>query len=116
MMKKLFLMACLFSLSAMAMADDVQKISSSKISKITFEGDNMIIHYNDGTADQTAKMSEIVIDFSEATSIDERITLSEKYGLEGKTVYNLKGQVVGESVARLTKGIYIVDGKKIVIK
>ena len=43
-MKKLFLLGML-CLSVAAMADDVQKIDVSKVSKITFEGDNVVITY-----------------------------------------------------------------------
>ena len=32
------------------------------------------------------------------------------------TVYNLKGQVVGTTKDNLAKGVYIVDGKKVVIR
>lgn len=116
MMKKLFMLVFLCCLSAVALADDVVKVNASTISKITFEGDNMVIHYNNGTADYSGSMAEIVIEFSETTGIDERIALAEKYGLEGKKIYTLKGELVGESVAKLAKGVYIVDGKKIVIK
>ena len=35
----------MFCLSMAAMADDVQKIDVSKVSKITFEGDNVVITY-----------------------------------------------------------------------
>ena len=44
------------------------------------------------------------------------MAITKKEGLEGKTIYNMKGQVVGNSAARLSKGIYIIDGKKVVIK
>ena len=103
-------------LSVAAMADDVQKIDVSKVSKITFEGDNVVITYNNGTATTTADMATVVLDFSSATGIEERVVLLEKEGLEGKAVYNLNGQQVGNSAARLAKGVYIINGKKIIVK
>jgi hypothetical protein len=114
-MKKLFLLGML-CLSVAAMADDVQKIDVSKVSKITFEGDNVVITYNNGTATTTADMATVVLDFSSATGIEERVVLLEKEGLEGKAVYNLNGQQVGNSAARLTKGVYIINGKKVIVK
>ncbi len=103
-------------LSVAAMADDVQKIDVSKVSKITFEGDNVVITYNNGTATTTADMATVVLDFSSATGVEERVVLLEKEGLEGKAVYNLNGQQVGNSAARLTKGVYIINGKKVIVK
>lgn len=103
-------------LSVAAMADDVQKIDVSKVSKITFEGDNVVITYNNGTTTTTADMATVVLDFSSATGIEERVVLLEKEGLEGKAVYNLNGQQVGNSAARLAKGVYIINGKKVIVK
>lgn len=114
-MKKLFFLGML-CLSVAAMADDVQKIDVSKVSKITFEGDNVVITYNNGTATTTADMATVVLDFSSATGIEERVVLLEKEGLEGKAVYNLNGQQVGNSAARLAKGVYIINGKKVIVK
>ena len=114
-MKKLFFLGML-CLSVAAMADDVQKIDVSKVSKITFEGDNVVITYNNGTATTTADMATVVLDFSSATGIEERVVLLEKEGLEGKVVYNLNGQQVGNSAARLAKGVYIINGKKVIVK
>ena len=106
----------MFCLSVAAMADDVQKIDVSKVSKITFEGDNVVITYNNGTATTTADMATVGLDFSSATGIEERVVLLEKEGLEGKAVYNLTGQQVGNSAARLAKGVYIINGKKVIVK
>lgn len=106
----------MFCLSVAAMADDVQKIDVSKVSKITFEGDNVVITYNNGTATTTADMATVVLDFSSATGIEERVVLLEKEGLEGRAVYNLNGQQVGNSAARLAKGVYIINGKKVIVK
>ena len=61
-------------------------------------------------------MATVTIDFSSVTSVEDRLAITEKAGIEGKNVYNLKGQLVGTSAARLEKGIYIIEGKKIVIR
>ncbi len=98
------------------MADDVKTIDASKVSSITFDGDKVTINYNDGTTAETLGMADVVLDFSSVTSIEERIDIATKAGIEGKQVYNLKGQLVGNSVARLAKGVYVIDGKKVIIK
>jgi enhancing lycopene biosynthesis protein 2 len=69
----------------------------------------------------TADMAEVIIDFSTATSVEERTAILKKTGLKGKEVYDLKGQVVvnGSNLmdkGQLKKGIYIIDGKKVTIK
>lgn len=38
-----------------------------------------------------------------------------KQALQGK-VYNLQGQCVGSSLQGLSKGVYIINGKKVIIK
>ena len=115
-MKNMMLMSCLLLSVMSATADNIQKIDASKVSNITFNGDNVTIQYNDGTPDATFDMATVTIDFSTTTSIEERMAITKKEGLEGKTIYNMKGQVVGNSAARLSKGIYIIEGKKVVIK
>ena len=83
--------------------------------QITFNGDNVTIKYNDGTS-ATFDMETVTIDFSKVTSIGERIEMTKKMGLEGKQVYDLKGRKAGKSAAALKKGIYVIDGKKVIIK
>ena len=61
-------------------------------------------------------METVTIDFSKVTSIGERIEMTKKMGLEGKQVYDLKGRKAGKSAAALKKGIYVIDGKKVIIK
>jgi hypothetical protein len=120
MMKKLIVMSCLLCLTLAAMADG-EKIDGSTIKKITFNGDQVVIEYNNGKQATTADMAEVTIDFSTATSVEERTAIIKKAGLRGKEVYDLKGQVVvnGSNLmvkGQLKKGIYIIDGKKVTIK
>jgi len=99
-----------------AFADGDKKIDASKVQKITFNGDNVIVHYNDGSETATIDMAEVVIEFDASSGIEERLATTRKAGIEGKAIYNLKGQHVGNSAARLQKGTYIIDKKKVVIK
>ena len=114
-MKKILLFACAVCLSLGAMADDQQKVDGSKVARISFSGDNVIVTYTDGTSG-TYDMADIVIDMSSATSIEERVAQTTKAGIEGKQVYDLGGKLVGTSAARLQRGVYVVDGKKVIIK
>ena len=115
MMKKLIFLFTMLLSGLNVMADDVQKIDASKVQQITFSGDNVTIKYNDGTPDLTVDMESVTIDFGSTTAI-ERVNVAKKFGLEGQAIYNLKGQFVGNSVANLSKGIYMIGGKKIIIK
>ena len=114
-MKKLLLLSGLFLLSMVAMADgtDPEKIDVTQLTQITFDGDNVILHFKDGSTAQTKDMETIVIEMSNATAIE---TVRQVESLKGKGVYNLRGQYVGQGVEGLQKGLYIVDGKKVIIK
>ena len=99
---------------AMADGTEPEKIDVKELTKITFEGDNVILHFKDGSkADLEKDLETIVIDFSSVTAIE---TLRKVESLKGKGVYNLRGQYVGQGVEGLQKGLYIVDGKKVIIK
>ncbi len=116
-MKKVFFLCSLALLSINAMADgETTPLDASKVAKITFDGDKVNIQFNDGTADAQFNMEEVVINFFGITGIEDRIAITRQQGLERQAVYNLKGQLVGNSAARLTKGIYVINGKKVVIK
>ena len=115
-MKKILLLLMMFLSAATIMADDGQKIDASKISKITFDGDNVIITFNDGTTSLKADMVTVTLDFTELTDIGERLQMTKKMGLEGKQVYDMQGRKAGKSAAKLKKGFYVIDGKVIIIK
>jgi hypothetical protein len=115
MMKKLIVMSCMLCLTLAAMADG-GKIDGSTIKKITFNGDQVTIVFNDGTETLVADMATVTIDFSKATGIEERLAAVKQAGFEGMAVYNLNGQLVGKSAANLSKGVYIIGKKKVIIK
>lgn len=114
-MKKFMLLCGMFLLSMTVMAEgtEPEKVSASQLSKITFEGDNVILHYKDGTTTSTKDMETIVITLTEETGIEIARQID---ALKDKGVYNLRGQYVGQGVKGLSKGVYIVDGKKVIIK
>ena len=74
------------------------------------------------TSDSNAKRA-FLIDFSETTGIDEIPTTDMKDGIH--KVYNLNGQLVkqtnsqqelDETLRQLPAGVYVVNGKKTIIK
>ncbi len=113
-MKKCLLLCSLFCLGLNVMADDV--LDATKISQITFSGDQVTVVFNDGTATLVADMATVTIDFSNVTGIEERLAAIKQAGLEGMAVYNLSGQLVAKSAVNLPKGVYIIGKKKVVIK
>lgn len=85
------------------------------VTELTFSGDNITMIFSDGT--QTEDMSLVTIDL---TYTDD--TTTSVYEFENKNtqdnlrVYNLNGQYAGNSLEGLAKGVYVVNGKKVVKK
>lgn len=106
-------------MSTAAMADNEQTVTiggsqvGKTVKEITFDGDNVTLSYADGT-DETQEMSLVKLSFAYITTGISNIETSNKV-LAGK-VFNLNGQLVGTSTQNLNKGIYIVNGKKVIIK
>ena len=106
-------------MSTAVMADNKQTVTidgaqvSKTVREITFNGDNVTLSYADGT-DETQDMSLVKLSFAYITTGISNIETSNNV-LAGK-VFNLNGQFVGTSTEGLAKGIYIVNGKKVIIK
>ena len=83
--------------------------------KITFSGEKAMITYADGSK-QTENMGLIQLSFTYSTNggIKKIETTGQK--LVDSRVYNLNGQYVGTTLNGLSKGVYIVNGKKVVVK
>lgn len=114
-----FLPAMLSGSVACADTGQTVRVNGSEIDKfvteLTFSGDNVTMTFSDGT--QTEDMSLVTIDL---TYTDD--TTTGVYEFENKNtqdnlrVYNLNGQYVGNSLEDLDKGVYVVNGKKVVKK
>lgn len=119
-MKKayLLLLAGMLSTAVFAGSKQTVKIDGQVIDKtvteITFDGDNVVLQYSDNTSDQ-ADMSLVTLSFSYSTTTGISQVEGIKQALQGK-VYNLQGQCVGSSLQGLSKGVYIINGKKVIIK
>lgn len=83
--------------------------------KITFSGEKAMIVYADGRK-QTENMGLIQLTFTYSTNggIKKIETTGQK--LVDTRVYNLNGQYVGATLNGLSKGVYIVNGKKMIVK
>ena len=118
-MKKayLLLLAGMLSTAVFAGSKQTVKIDGQVIDKtvteITFDGDNVVLHYADNSSGQ-ADMSLVTLSFSYTTTDISQVEGIKK-ALQGK-VYNLQGQYVGSSLQGLSKGVYIINGKKVIIK
>ena len=118
-MKKAYLLLLAGMLSTAVFADNKQTVTidgqviEQTISEITFDGDNVVLHYADNTS-ATEDMSLVTLSFSYTTTGISQVEGIKKV-LQGK-VYNLQGQCVGSSLQGLSKGVYIINGKKVIIK
>ncbi len=108
----------MFMASAASWADTVQTVvidgtvTDGFVNTLAFEGDNVTMTFADGTV-RTADMSLVSIDLRyDDTSAITDVTPADN-GL--KRVYTISGQYVGTLTEGLSRGLYIVDGKKIVI-
>ena len=115
-MKKILFICSVMLMGLCASANAEQTIDVTQISKVTFDGDNVIVFYKSGSpSGETFDMSEIVLDFSNVTAV-ERVEAAKPFGIANKTIYNMQGQAVGNDISVLKSGLYIVEGKKIIIE
>ena len=118
-MKKAYLLFLAAMLSTATFAGSKQTVKidgqliEKTVSEITFDGDNVVLHYADNTSDN-GDMSLVTLSFTYQTTGISQVE-GIKQALQGK-VYNLQGQCVGSSLQGLSKGVYMINGKKVIIK
>ena len=118
-MKKAYLLLLAGMLSTAVFAGSKQTVKidgqliEKTVSEITFDGDNVVLQYADNTSNQ-ADMSLVTLSFTYQTTGISQVEDIKK-ALRGK-VYNLQGQYVGSSLQGLSKGVYMINGKKVIIK
>lgn len=118
-MKKAYLLLLAGMLSTAVFAGSKQMVKidgqviEKTVSEITFDGDNVVLQYSDNTSDR-GDMSLVTLSFTYQTTGISQVE-GIKQALQGK-VYNLQGQYVGKSPKGLSKGVYIINGKKVIIK
>jgi hypothetical protein len=114
----MFLMALLSGGTMYAETEQTVIINGTEIDKfvsnMTFNGNNVTLQFDDNTS-QTEDMSKVSISLSyENTTGITNITSMDNSGKS--KVYNLNGQYMGKDANALNKGVYIINGKKTVIK
>ena len=122
MNRKLCLLAFVAMLAVAAWGDNKQTVTvngtkqSQAVKRITFNGDEIVLVFADNTQ-KTVEMTAVKIDF-----VYDNVENSVFYQMETPKVkeqtgvYNLNGQSVSGTREKLPKGIYIVDGRKEVVK
>ena len=117
-MKRHLLVLGLSLLCLGAMADDVQTVTiggstvDKTVKQITFDGDNVILHFTDNSTKTQDMAVEVKIAFDLSTAI-------EYLGVEtvkDAKIYNLRGQYMGDNLQDLPAGVYIQNGKKVIVK
>lgn len=114
----MFLMALLSGGTMYAETEQAVIINGTEIDKfvsnLTFNGNNVTLQFDDNTS-QTEDMSKVSISLSyENTTGITNITSMDNSGKS--KIYNLNGQYMGKDANALNKGVYIINGKKTVIK
>ena len=114
----MFLMALLSGGTMYAETEQTVIINGTEIDKfvsnLTFYGNNVTLQFDDNTS-LTEDMSKVSISLSyENTTGITNITSMDNSGKS--KVYNLNGQYMGKDANALNKGVYIINGKKTVIK
>lgn len=85
------------------------------ITELTFNGDQVTMKFEDGST-QIDDMSlvSIALTYSETSTGITEIETDDQSTV--KRVYTISGQYVGTSTEGLPQGIYIVNGKKTIVK
>lgn len=120
-MKKIYswLAAILISLPMAASNEQTISINGFQVDKvvkaISFDGDDLVLTYTDDTSERE-DMELVTLAFTydgSATGIQQPTALQ---GGKAQQIYTLSGVAVGKSLQGLQPGVYIVKGKKVLIK
>ena len=126
-MKKLLTMATALTLGLSAFADDFNlyydsaeeennKIEAvANMQKIVFEDGNLVVTLKDGTSKSIPTAGITRLFFSTETAVgikDVNVATTDKKG----DVYDLTGRKLNIGINELPKGIYLVNGQKVLIK
>ena len=116
-MRKTFTLLFLVLSVLMAKADAEQTVTidgtvvKKTVTRITFDGDNVRMTFADNSQ-QTVDMEAVNIRFTYTSGVQD-IQINEK---EAPKVFNLNGHYLGNGLEGRSKGVYIVGGKKVIIK
>lgn len=126
-MKKLLTLATALTLGLSAFADDFNlyydsaeeennKIEAvANMQKIVFEDGNLVVTLKDGTSKSIPTAGITRLFFSTETAVgieDVNVATTDRKG----DVYDLTGRKLNIGINELPKGIYLVNGQKVLIK
>ncbi|NPD90984.1 hypothetical protein [Xylanibacter muris] len=119
-MKKLLLLAFASALYGKMHADTHETVTiggtviDKFVTEISFTSDNLLITFDDEST-YTCGMDDISIDitYDNGTGMDG---IYDNTKDEQVRIYNLNGQYIGSAIDNLPKGVYIINGKKILVK
>ncbi len=118
MRKRLILVVLSLVMTLAVMADTKQTVKidgtavDKTVTKMTFNGDNVVLTFSDNST-QTEDMELVTIDFFYSGT---GITNAKADETKDKRVFNLNGQYMGRGLEGRAKGVYVVEGKKVVVK
>lgn len=84
------------------------------VTQLTFEGNKVVLAFDDNTT-QAADMEMVSIALSYDGTATAIRSVRDESGA-GDAVYTLSGQYAGPSAAGLKPGLYIIKGKKVIVK
>ena len=120
-MNKFFLVLFASLVTSYAMADNKQTLTvdghslDKTVTQITFDGDDVVLAFTDETTlTEDMSLVRMAFTYDSSTGINS-VGSTILQPLKGN-VYNLNGQFVGTTTQGLSKGIYIVNGKKWIVK
>lgn len=87
-------------------------VQMRELASMEFDGDNVVLTYTDGQI-QKVDMSTVSVKFLYDDTALEVIVVD---GAGSGLIYNLNGQCMGTNQEDLPHGIYIINGKKVVIR
>ncbi len=120
-MKKIASLLACAALCSAAMADTVQRVTvgggqvEGFVTSIAFDGDNAVLTLEDNTT-ITAPIDGVAVSLAYQGVADGIGTVPADDGRSPDAVYTISGQYAGTSPEGLPKGVYIVGGKKLVVK
>ena len=93
------------------------QIISKFVNKITFEDDVAKIAFEDGTVEKDDISSVYMFYQPTPSDIDgvKNLKVASKKSVSN-LIFNLQGNSVGNSLKQLSKGVYITDHHKIIVK
>lgn len=119
-MRKTITTLAFIAVSVCAAADTSQTVTvggetvDGFVTSITFDGDNVVLVLEDA-APIEAPMADVAVSLG-YQGVADGIGAVTGGSLTPVGVYSVSGQYMGDSAEGLPKGVYIIGGKKLVIK